>query len=191
MRASIVTIPPLAFRGNNPYHNAFLTLLDSIFACLVVAPAVVAYWRSAWELMGIYVYPNDNMKTAMVSTAIGFVGHAVANFGQFFFQKAFHPDRHRILFYVISRTYTLIYAVVCVNGWRGPWYLLDKYTEMEFNTVVVTLVVAVVALVVMRALRNISGAPFAIVNDTVDGYFEIISMFRVPLEVESQYYCCF
>ncbi|XP_025833802.1 uncharacterized protein LOC108739863 [Agrilus planipennis] len=58
---------------------------------------------------------------------------------------------------------------------------------MEFNTVVVTLVVAVVALVVMRALRNISGAPFAIVNDTVDGYFEIISMFRVPMQKTSLY----
>jgi hypothetical protein len=76
------------------------------------------------------------------------------------------------------------FAFVCVNGWRGPWQLLDMFTKNELLTVVAPTIVGIVALAAMRALRNVSATPFAVATDSVKGYFEVLTMFRVAVSLQ-------
>lgn len=182
MRGSIAELPN-SLKGNSATHYAFLSVLDSIFSAIVVAPLVVGYWRSVWELMEVYVYPNNLLISSAISTAIGIFGHLLFALSQHSFQHYFHPDRNRISYYIVSRLYTASFAFVCVNGWRGPWNLLNMYTKRDLSTVITTSAVGVIALAFMRALRNISSPPFAIVTDYVKGYFQVLTMFRVTVRI--------
>lgn len=181
MRGSTAGLPDTLKANHNAPYYAILSILDAIFSSLVVAPLVVGYWRSVWELMGIYVYPEDIFTSACISTAIGIVGHLVFTLPQHAFETYLHPDRNRIFFYVMSRVYTVCFAFICVNGWRGPWQLLDIFTKNELMTVVAATAVGFVALTAMRALRNVSATPFTVATDSVKGYFEVLTMFRVAV----------
>ncbi|KAF5295362.1 hypothetical protein FQR65_LT01552 [Abscondita terminalis] len=188
MRGSIAGLPEFSLKGENPTHYAFLVVLDTLLSSVVIGPIIVGYWRSIWELVQLYVYPDNILISAIISTIIGISGHIVFTVAQHFFAKHFHPDNNRILFYVVSRFYTLCFAFICVNGWRGPWLLLDIYTEFELPAIVFTTLIGVVALAILRALRNISATPFSIVTDQVKGYFEVVTMFKTSIEERTSLY---
>ncbi|KAL1488459.1 hypothetical protein ABEB36_014930 [Hypothenemus hampei] len=162
MRGSSAGLPD-TFQGNGTTYYTLITVLDLLFSAIVVCPCVVAYWRSVWTLMDIYVVPQNKLISAAISTCL---------------------DKNRIVFYIVSRLYTISYAFVCVNGWRGPWDILTVHTQKDFKSLLVTTAVGLVALISMRALRNVSSPPCVIVNDTVKGYFEVLTMFRVTAVTE-------
>ncbi|XP_022918483.1 uncharacterized protein [Onthophagus taurus] len=188
MRGSTAGIAENFKIGGTAYH-LLLSVMDSIFSAVVVAPLVVGYWRSVWELMNIYVYPDDKLLSALISTIIGICGHLFFDIAQGFFTKRFHPDKNRIIYYVVSRAYTVAFAFVCVNGWKGPWNLLDQYTDpKDLTVVVVPFVIGIIALAVLRTLRNVSAPPFAIATDHVEEYFVVMTMFRIKMAEKTTLY---
>lgn len=128
MRGSDVGLPGTALEYR-PKYFFLLTTLDYLFSSLIVCPCIVGYWRSVWNLMGIYVFPKDEWLSAVISTTIGFAGHVFFSLTQNIFKEHFHPNKNRILYYTVSRLYTLCFAFICVNGWRGPWFLLDIHAK--------------------------------------------------------------
>lgn len=168
-------------KGGSSAHYLFLCILDSVFSAVVVAPAVVGYWRSVWTLMSIYTYPQEDLMSAIVSIVIGICGHLTFGVFQNFFETQLHPDKKRIFYYVFSRLYTVCFGFVCVNGWRGPWLLLDYYTGDDLPIVMGLFGISTVALVTMRTLRNASAPPLSISTDHVTNYFVILTMFRVKV----------
>lgn len=181
MRGSTAGLPDDAHGFSTSYYK-FLTILDMLIACLIVSPAVVGFWRSVWGLMDVLVLPSDPLMSAIASTVIGVSGHILFSVSGKLFTEHFHPNRNRILYYVVSRLYTMCYAFVCVNGWRGPWFLLDLHSK---SSIFISTLVGVVALIVIRALRNISAAPCVVITDGVKGYFEIVTMFRISVSLIS------
>ncbi|XP_066151731.1 uncharacterized protein [Euwallacea fornicatus] len=183
MRGSIAGLPD-TFQGNGTTYYTLITVLDLLFSALVVGPCVVTYWRSVWNLMDVYVLPEHKLHSAAISTAIGLGGHLFFILFQKVLDKNFHPDKNRIWFYIVSRTYTMCFGFVCVNGWRGPWDLLTIQTQEDFKSLMVTTVIGLVALIAMRAVRNTSSPPCVIMNDAPEGYFEILTMFRITAVTE-------
>lgn len=168
-------------RGTSPNHYALLCVLDTLFSAVVVAPAIVGYWRSTWRLTAIYLCPEEPVRSAAISLGLGILGHLLFGISQRALTAVFHPDRHRLTFYLVSRAYTAVYAFTCVNSWRGAWELLDRYTDPHVNTVLAMTLVSVISLAAMRALRNVSATPFGIVMDSVDGYFDVPTMFKTTV----------
>ncbi|XP_060529868.1 uncharacterized protein LOC132704106 [Cylas formicarius] len=181
MRGSTAGLPE-TWQGSNTTYYTLITVLDLLFSSLVVCPCVVGYWRSVWTLMDIYVFPSDKLLSSTVSIVIGTIGHLFFLTFQTVLEARFHPNRNRILFYVVSRTYTVCFAFVCVNGWRGPWDILSVQTNSDIKNLTVMTSVGLVALISMRALRNVASPPCVIVNDNVKGYFEVLTMFRVTIK---------
>uniref|UniRef100_A0A336M7R6 CSON013295 protein n=1 Tax=Culicoides sonorensis TaxID=179676 RepID=A0A336M7R6_CULSO len=62
--------------------------------------------------------------------------------------------------------------------WRGGWQLLDLYTPHVTWHVLATVIVSVLALSLLKSLRNISAAPFVCVNDDQTEYFDVPTLFR-------------
>ncbi|KZC10897.1 hypothetical protein WN55_01596 [Dufourea novaeangliae] len=170
----------LSGRGSSSrLHYTILTILDTVFSATVAAPAVVGYWRGTWGLSDVYVYPEDLVLSSFTSIVIGFIGLYAFNVSQNVLNGLLHPDKHRLSYYVGSRLYTAIFGFCCVNAWRGAWHVLDLYTERTPGTVFATTAVSLLALAIMRAVRNISAPPFSLCLDSCPGYFEVQTMFRV------------
>lgn len=174
-----------AFPDNlNSYNSvlyAVLPILDVLFSSFVLCVCIVAYWRSVWSLLDVYTKNLASVTSCLISTGIGLVGNLVLTFCETFFEHNFHPDKNRILFYVISRLYTACFAFTGVNSWRGPWGFLDIYYINDLLFVLVSTVIGIVALLVMRGLRNVTSSPFVIIIDDVKGYFENLTMFRTKV----------
>lgn len=175
-------------RSSNRLHYAILTILDTIFSAFMVAPAVVGYWRGTWELSDFYVYPKEPVLSTLASIAIGFVGLFVFNVLQHSLVDVLHPDKHRLSYYLGSRLYTSVFGLCCVNAWRGIFNALDIYTEQTTGTIVATTAVSLLALGIMRAIRNLSAPPFSLVLDSRLGYFEVQTMFRVNVSIRFSFF---
>lgn len=93
-------------------------------------------------------------------------------------ERHLHPDKHRLMYYVLSRVYTALFSFGCVNSFRGVWKALDQHTGLNPATVAAFTSVSVVALACMRTLRNISAPPFVIVTDNHENYFQVPTMFH-------------
>lgn len=166
------------------FHYTILAILDAIFSSTITGPAVVGYWRGTWGLSDFFIYPGDRVYSSLTSIAIGFSGLFAFNLAQHVLDESLNPDKHRLLYYLGSRLYTAVFGFCCVNAWRGAWQALDLFTEHTFTTVFATTSVSLLALAIMRAIRNISAAPFAINLDSRSGYFEVPTMFRVNVSKE-------
>lgn len=59
-----------------------LSIFDSVFALAVVGPATVGYWRGGWNLMEIYLFPEEHLKSSLISLGVGFVGMLLMCLGQ-------------------------------------------------------------------------------------------------------------
>ncbi|KAG5899902.1 hypothetical protein JTB14_002454 [Gonioctena quinquepunctata] len=180
MRGSTAGLPD-NLQGYSAKYYTLLTVLDSLFASLIVCPCVVGYWRAVWGLMDIYLSPFGTLNSGLISIAVGISGHMFFALFQKVFEKNFHPDRNQIIFYLVSRLYTVCFAFICVNGWRGPWECLNFHSKTEMFPLFATTMVGVVALISIRGLRNVTASPFVIVNDDVKGYFEVMTMFRIQI----------
>lgn len=159
-------------------HTMFLTFLDVSFSCVVLAPLIVCYWRGTWNCMDHLLIEPLQQHNGLASLAIGIGGHLFFTVAQKRLTRAVHPDRHRLAYYLVSRGYTYAYGIVCVNGWRGGWALLSQYVPMTIVYTAPITTTAVVALVLLKGLRNISATPFAVATDHSKDYFVSPTMFK-------------
>lgn len=178
MRGSTAGLAENVIETRNTLHDAFLVLLDVLFSSIIAAPVVIAYWRGVWNMMQFILYPDNPVYSAIGSCFIGLIGHLTFFYAQNYLGKTFHPDKHRLTFMVVSRIYTLVYGFICVNGWRGPWALLDIYSTPDIPTLIGITVVGSVLLVFCKGLRNISSTPFGVSTDHSKDYFVAPTMFK-------------
>lgn len=181
MRGSTAGLAEGTIVSPDSIHAAFLVFLDIMFSSLIAAPVVVAYWRGTWNLMLFVLFPNDQFWSAIGSCILGTVGHFIFFLYQEKFSHSFHPDKHRITFMLISRIYTAIYGIICVNGWRGGWMLMDQYCPPSVPTLFVIAIVSSILLAFVKGLRNISSTPFAISTDHSKDYFVVPTMFKTSV----------
>lgn len=163
-------------------HELLLEILDVLLTCLVVAPCVIAYWRGTWELMGVLLFPDSLPFSALASFAIGGLGHFLFTITQNFFKDHIHPDKRRLTYYAVSRLYTAVFGIVCVNMWRGAWLICDWLTSVDSLAIIsVVTLVALLFLIGTRTLRNLGAAPYTVVMDHKSDYFEVDTMFKISV----------
>ena len=173
------------FIGSNRCHYILLSVLDTLLSALAVSPAVVGYWRGTWMIMDHYVFPDQQVYSGWVSVSIGYLGHLLFTLVQAPMTRSFHPDQHRLSYYIASRVYTATFAFVCVNSWRGAWKLMEHHAGYGIGPLMGITVVSVIALAATRTLRNISAPPFSIATDECEGYFQVPTMFRMSVSCKS------
>lgn len=163
-------------------HELLLEVLDVLLTCLVVAPCVIAYWRGTWELMGVILFPDSLPFSALASFVIGGLGHFLFTITQNFFKDHIHPDKRRLTYYAVSRLYTAIFGIVCVNMWRGAWMICDWLTSIDSLVIIsVVTLVALLFLIGTRTLRNLGAAPYTVTMDHKTDYFEVDTMFKISV----------
>lgn len=159
-------------------HVLFLYISDIIFSSCILAPLIVIYWRGTWNLSDYFLNDNPLMQGAITSLGIGIIGHMFFTILQEKFRKSLDPSKHRFMFYLCSRSYTYFYGIVCVNGWRAGWILLDEVLVPSVLDIFVVTFIAAIVLALLRGIRNISATPFSIADDGQKEYFTTPTMFK-------------
>jgi len=107
-----------------------LFVLDNVVCGLFIGPLTVLYWRGAWSLLDVYLFPNDKAISGWICSALGNVGLLCLVYLQKPISRWLRLDHpvHWILGYHL---YTYILGGLNVCHWRGLWYLLDYYTGVN------------------------------------------------------------
>lgn len=177
MRGSTAGLADTLASGSRA-HAVLLECADALFASIVVAPAVVTYWKSTWSLLDIYVYPDNSIASAAACAAFGLCVDLILCVFQSQLAKYLSPDRGRLTYYVLSRLCTCLAGVACVGAWRGAWNLLNECTGDSARTLLSTTAAATLSLAALRTLRNICAVPFAVAVDSPQDFFYVPTMFR-------------
>ena len=168
--------------NNGKWYKFSLVVLDIIFSCLIIAPAVIGYWRGSWCLSDVYIFPNDFKVNLIVSGLIGFIVQILLTLSQDYLQKNINPKKlNIIIYYLISRVYTYLYGLACINMWRAVWKALDFYCGTQFLQVLVPTTISFVAISCMKSIKTLSSTPFTIALDSYDNFFQIPTMFKVTV----------
>lgn len=162
-------------------RETLLCSLDSCISLLIVSPLVVGYWRGSWQLMDIFLFPENPPLSVCSSLMIGIVAHLIFCLGQHQLKSSLDIKRNLLLHIIGSRVYTVIFSLTCVNHWRGVWQLWDLYTGTSWQSGTVSTVLGLSLLVITRGLRNILAPPFVIVPDEPREYFKVPTLFNAQV----------
>ncbi|XP_022123872.2 uncharacterized protein LOC110999223 isoform X1 [Pieris rapae] len=149
---------------------------DAVFASVVVAPLVVAVWRSSWGIMELHAkmfpYAQNFILGILIHCCFSIAktrlfSRSVDAWGE---GKAGRWLRERVL----SRFYTYIFIMSNVMHWRGGWGLMDTTVAAILPNdqdphrpvlIATYLIVGVVLILVLRSARNLLASPYFVVTD--------------------------
>lgn len=191
MRGSTAGLHETIVLPSRNAHAILLEVIDIFISSFIVSPLVVGYWRGTWNLMNHILYPDDLLYSSLMSCLIGALGHLIFVYFKDQLKNIFDPNKRRLTYFFGSRLYTVTFGIVCVNGWRGVWSLLDLYTAPTPETLPITrlihesatVIVCVLMLALIKGLRNITSAPFFICKDHSKDYFEVPTMFKTSVRI--------
>nr|XP_045582996.1 uncharacterized protein LOC123745932 [Procambarus clarkii] len=158
-----------------------LGLLDSFLSIFVFAPLVVGYWRGCWQLMDEFLLPGHKQLSVATSFAMGVFSGMLFCLLQRPLNTFCNHSRRPSLHLLVSRLYTSVYCVCCVNHWRGVWAAWDLYTGISWQSGATSMGIGLLTLAITRGLKNILAPPFIVVTDHPTGYFNVPTLFRAEI----------
>lgn len=171
--SSLLIVESLA----GPRTEALLEIADVLFTIFIAGPLIITNWKATWSLMDLYLYPDDWFLSAVWSTAFGIVFGLLLCFLQEIMKTKLAPDVGKVKFFILTRSYTCFAAIVNIAACRGVWNLLEYVLE-DTRSIVLSTLVSTLAITALRTLRNIGSAPFCIVVDTAEDYFEAPTFYK-------------
>lgn len=179
MRGSTAGLADCMLRGTgNSVYTSCLYFLDMLISSFVISPLVVGYWRGTWNMTSLLVYPNDPKLAGFLLTTLGLFGQFMWNYLQGPMKGTFSPNRHRLVYYMVSRLYTYIFGFCCIFTWAGLWLLIAEYITLDPKPMGLMTGISIACLCLLRALRNIFGVPFYVAIDSPPDYFTVRTMFQ-------------
>jgi len=167
------------FLTSNSYSFMKFYLTDMFLSAFLITPLVNIHWRGAWDLLDIYLLPNNERTSALVSLTIGLFILYIIYLIQNFLQKFYEKYRKNLFGQIMTRLYTLIIALAYINQWRGLWNLLD-FTTNQWNYLLIETLISIIFLLMMKSIYNLSSSPFSIGIDT-ESYFLLGSKYTISV----------
>lgn len=171
--SSYILIQPLSGQR----LEALLEIIDVVFTIFLAGPLIIIYWKATWALMDLYIYPDDPLLSAVWTAAFGIIVGLVLCGIQEPLNKLLVPEYGIKKYLFFTRLYTCIAAVVNVAACRGVWNLLECFIN-DPMAVVISTAASMVAIIFLRAFRNVDSAPFCITVDTVEDYFDAPTFYK-------------
>jgi hypothetical protein len=133
-------------------NNDWLRSVDCCINILVIFPAIICNWRGTWDVLGVYIFPDQTPLNHWVTTAIGFCSVFL---GYFIFPplgNRLRGCRHGV-FLVGSRLAMYVYSILFICIWRGVWNLLDHYMTSNWRLSLIGYFICSLILLVFRSFR--------------------------------------
>lgn len=160
------------------FFKPFVHVLDVFFALLVIGPLVIIYWVSTWILFDLFIKPDDPNASAVISFAIGFVGQLFLMFYQDSIAKLLKFNNHKLINWIVSKFYALVFALTSISLWRGMWKFVDINSSNDVFSLAVNVLQNTLILAVTKTLKNSIAPPFIVTTDQVNSDYKITTYFR-------------
>jgi len=122
--------PVVNYSPSRSCRSLVLFLADNLLCAAVIGPLVVFYWRGTWELLNIYLFPDDQAASGWTCSVIGNVGLVCIVYLQKPLARWIRVD-NPMQWMFGYHTYTYVLGGLNVLHWRGVWVLLDHYTGVN------------------------------------------------------------
>ena len=175
MFTNAMAVPPDGVCG------AFVCIFDSLISVLVIAPLSICAWRGIWQLLDIYLLPQNIEWSCAVSILIGIVFGVLLNYFQNAISKELCYEKRPVIYYAVSRIYTIFYTFVCINHWRGVWKAWDVVTGITLKSGALSTGIGLICLILTKGLVNISVPPLLVVPDYHETYFRMPNQFGIKV----------
>jgi len=98
---------------------------DCTLCIFVFFPSMVFYWRGIWDLLGVYIYPDNEPLCHWVITGIG--SCTILSYGIFPLLTQALEGSRKSVYVLVTRTFMFIHGDLSMTYWRGVWMLGDYY----------------------------------------------------------------
>lgn len=152
----------------------YKVLCNDLIRYSLVPVFVLFFWRGVWELMDIYVYPNNMKHSAWGSIVLGYGGLIPVFFqyinGNISLQSLLKIDTGRkvSLFLLVEQLYSIYVSVCVLNAWRGLWYLQVVYlipSDQE-SSAWTSALVGTGMLILLQHFRSTFAPPYMLLRDS-------------------------
>ncbi|KAJ3642541.1 hypothetical protein Zmor_025308 [Zophobas morio] len=182
----------LALIKKKEVRKPLLGTFDTLVSLFLISTCVVGVWRGVWVLLEIY----DDYVPAWMCLSVGLCTYIVFIIVQDslndIVKKKSSTTESKIFNFLITRTYTSIFAVSSIMYWRGGWAFMDKYLNVELTKsgtvlkkgsgVMLTVCAGCLLLIMaLRSLRNCVAPPFLFCTDRKSKTFVILTRFRTKV----------
>lgn len=164
-------------------YSRIIHILDTSFSCLIVAPVTIWYWRATWELSA-YLLQSTSRFSPFISFFGGLAVFITLILTQNNLASYLDPNKRRITYLILSRVYTELFAVTCINMWRGAWAICDFIsgdTTLLFTGIYTGL--AFMYILYFRGVRNLLATPFLLFPDRYNIYFVVDNFFKIQVKL--------
>ncbi|XP_070578013.1 uncharacterized protein [Ptychodera flava] len=170
-------------RASNSLGQVSLHGFELVITLGLITPCTLAYWRGVWNLLDLYLLPNDPNISGIISILTG-LGLIFAFGLMQSWNKRWFPFG-TVRWHVFSRLYNFLLAFAVLNHWRGLWLLLDFYTTTALKSTLSTLVIGIIFLLLLRGIKNIPLQPSVVYRDNEETVFDFSTRFIVNSSEES------
>lgn len=163
--------------------SKLLEAFDKLFSLVILPPFIIGYWRGTYNLLNIYLYTNNILLRSWIFFIIGIIGNFFLTFYQRQIKLFFNPKINKIRYLIGSRIYTIISSIICVNGFRSLWHLIDIYITSNIKQMLIINILAVVIILgAFKGIRNILDTPYFLVKDCYKKYFVIPTRYQMSVK---------
>lgn len=163
-------------------------VVNLVWACLVVAPMVVLYWKGTWDLLADTIYPPvaaasgpENERRNHLSGVLCYLGglavRIVLDLAKYHIGERLSARRswQRALG---AWLYIAVFALAGVSFWRGVWYLMELDVGDKVLPLSLVLAGSTVVLIFSRVSRSLISSPLSQSLDYHEITFQQSTFFR-------------
>jgi hypothetical protein len=188
---------PLRFRSKRE-NSVIKYALDCFFTVTVNLSLVILCWRGLWNLLDIYLFPDDSLLSSVICLGSGYSLCSVLTFVQYGFlrrkdSKSESFENNKLFRLASLEIWNMIGFVGSVGAWRGLWNFYNLYIVLETpnnETELLTAAVGAVGLVVIGCfstiivkLRPIDGSVNSWQEWQIASFFYVLN--RIKYQVSS------
>jgi hypothetical protein len=155
-------------------------IVNLLLSCFVFTPLVIVHWASIWDLIYLYIFPNDFylslLTTFVASNSILLFSHLFQDELNIYHEKLNNSGRYYGKNFYMRCFYTYILTIAYVCSWKTYWDFYTHFTQ-DINWIyflyISFLVLFFYLIVLRRSIDNFTKTvPFYLVKDnSFDEYF--------------------
>ena len=162
-----------------------------LFLCFTVFSVLnIAYWRGAWGLLDLYLFPGEMdyedyevqaIKGSAISYAIGASSRIIRVALEPTCRKLHNALRYGWAQYLAKIIFNFFDGCFMIAQWRGLYNILDFYVGYDLLPNIISLSIATVILVGSRSFSSTLGLPMSLIRDSREDFYVCLPRYRTKV----------
>ena len=162
-----------------------------LFLCFTVFSVLnIAYWRGAWGLLDLYLFPGEMdyedyevqaIKGSAISYAIGASSRIIRVALEPTCRKLHNALRYGWAQYLAKIIFNFFDGCFMIAQWRGLYNILDFYVGYDLLPNIISLSIATVILVGSRSFSSTLGLPMSLIRDSREDFYVCWPRYRTKV----------